>query len=152
MPNINIKLYHTSSNPNVLSKYLTSEKTKVCQITSECDIQSPVFLFDFDGSIVSGYNFAFVPEWGKYYFINEPNVLNGNQLEISGKIDPLMSNRSAILNSQIIAGRSSSNYENYIEDNMIRDSGKIRTVIRRLPKVFDTANATNNYLIILGGR
>lgn len=152
MPDIAIKLYKCSSHPSALNKYLTNEKTKTCQITAECDINSPVFLFDYDSSIITGYNYAYVAAWGKYYFLPEPNIVNGNQLEFRAKIDPLMSNKSAILNAQVIAGRSSSNYEYYIEDNMVKDSGKIRTVIRKLPTVFDTANATNNYLIILGGR
>lgn len=147
-----VKFYNTSSDPLQLSKYLTGELVlSNVEITENIDIENPTFLLDLTAAKMAK-NFAYVPEWGKYYFIREPQIINGNHVEISGSIDPLMSNRSAILNAQIIADRSASSYENYMEDGMVSDSGKIVTKIRKLPTVFNTQSATNNYVLILGGK
>ena len=146
-----VKFYKTSSDPLQLSKYLTNELTLTVETTDNVDIENPTFLLDLTGAKMER-NFAYVPAWGKYYFLREPQIVNGNHVEISGSIDPLMSNRNAILNAQIIADRSASDYENYMDDELVSDSGKIITKIRKLPTVFDTQNASNNYVLILGGK
>lgn len=148
---MNVKFYNTNSDPLQLSKYLTGEIEIFVQLTENTDIENPVFLLDLTNAKMNR-NFAYVSEWGKYYFLSEPEIVNGNHIEITGRIDPLMSNRSAILNAQIIADRSSSSFEYYMEDPMISDSGHIITKIRKLPTIFNTANVANNYVIILGGK
>lgn len=146
-----VKFYNTSSDPLQLTKYLTGEIVLTVNTTDNVDIENPTFLLDLTAAKMTK-NFAYVPDWGKYYFLREPQIVNGNHVEISGSIDPLMSNRNAILNAQIIADRSASDYENYMEDELVSDSGKIITKIRKLPTVFNTQAATNNYVLILGGK
>lgn len=146
-----VKFYKTSSDPLQLNKYLTNELELTVQTTDDVDIENPTFLLDLTEPKMNR-NYAYVPAWGKYYFLREPQVINGHQIEVSGTVDVLMSNRSAILNAQIIADRSASDYENYMEDNLVSDSGKIITKIRKLPTVFNTQTATNNYVLILGGK
>ena len=146
-----VKFYKTSSDPLQLTKYLTNELILAVETTDNVDIENPTFLLDLTAAKMER-NFAYVPTWGKYYFLREPQIVNGNHVEISGSIDPLMSNRNAILNAQIIADRSASDYENYMDDEFVSDSGKIITKIRKLPTVFNTQAATNNYVLILGGK
>lgn len=146
---MNVKFYNCSSDPAVVNKYLTGEITLTCQVTDSLDFENPTLLLDLAQSKISK-NYALME--GRYYFLEEPEIINGNHVEIRAHIDDLMTHKSAILNAQIIADRSSSNYENYMEDGMVTDSGKITVKIRKLPKMFDTANVTNNYVIILGGK
>lgn len=146
-----IEFYNTSSDPLAVNKYLTDKLTLTAQVTNVIDRDNPTFLLDLTAAKMSR-NYCYVPDWGRYYFLNEPQIVNGNHIEIDGRPDDLMSHKTAILNSQIIAERSSSSYEYYMEDPLVSDSGKIVTKIRKLPTVFDTANATNNYVIILGGK
>lgn len=148
---MNIKLYNTTSDPRALSKRLTDEIQIACQVTDELNVDSPVFLLDLTNAKINR-NYAFVPEWNRYYFLAEPVIVNGHHVEIQGSIDDLMTHRSAILNSQVIADRSASNFEYYMEDSEIISSGRIVTKTRKLPTVFNTANVNNNYVIILGGR
>jgi len=146
---MNVKFYNCSSDPAVLNKYLTGELVLPCQVTDSLDYENPTLLLDLTQSKISK-NYAFLE--GRYYFLEEPEIINGHHVEIRAHIDDLMTHKSAIMNAQIIADRSSSNYENYMEDGMVTDSGKIIVKIRKLPKIFDTANVTNNYVIILGGK
>lgn len=146
---MNVKFYNCSSDPAVVNKYLTGEIVLPCQVTDSLDFENPTLLLDLTQAKISK-NYALME--GRYYFLEEPEIINGNHIEIRAHIDDLMTHKSAIMNTQIIADRSSSNYENYMEDGMVTDSGKITVKIRRLPKIFDTANVTNNYVIILGGK
>lgn len=146
---MNVKFYNCSSDPAVVNKYLTGEIVLPCQVTDSLDFENPTLLLDLTQSKISK-NYALME--GRYYFLEKPEIINGHHVEIRAHIDDLMTHKAAIMNAQIIADRSSSNYENYMEDGMVTDSGKIAVKIRRLPKIFDTANVTNNYVIILGGK
>lgn len=146
---MNVKFYNCSSDPAVVNKYLTGEIVLPCQVTDSLDFENPTLLLDLTQSKISK-NYALME--GRYYFLEEPEIINGHHVEIQAHIDDLMTHKAAIMNTQIIADRSSSNYENYMEDGMVTDSGKIAVKIRKLPKMFDTANVTNNYVIILGGK
>ncbi len=146
---MNVKFYNCSSDPAVVNKYLTGELVLPCQVTDSLDYENPTLLLDLTQSKISK-NYALME--GRYYFLEEPEIINGHHVEIRAHIDDLMTHKAAIMNAQIIADRSSSNYENYMEDGMVTDSGKITVKIRKLPKIFDTANVTNNYVIILGGK
>lgn len=146
---MNVKFYNCSSDPAVVNKYLTGELVLPCQVTDSLDYENPTLLLDLTQSKISK-NYALME--GRYYFLEEPEIINGHHVEIRAHIDDLMTHKAAIMNAQIIADRSSSNYENYMEDGMVTDSGKIAVKIRRLPTMFDTANVTNNYVIILGGK
>ena len=146
---MNVKFYNCSSDPAVVNKYLTGELVLPCQVTDSLDFENPTLLLDLTQSKISK-NYALME--GRYYFLEEPEIINGHHVEIRAHIDDLMTHKAAIMNAQIIADRSSSDYENYMEDGMVTDSGKITVKIRRLPKMFDTANVTNNYVIILGGK
>lgn len=146
---MNVKFYNCSSDPSALNKYLTGEIILPCQVTDSLDFENPTLLLDLTQSKISK-NYALME--GRYYFLEEPEIINGHHVEIQAHIDDLMTHKAAIMNTQIIADRSSSDYENYMEDGMVTDSGKIAVKIRKLPKMFDTANVTNNYVIILGGK
>lgn len=146
---MNVKFYNCSSDPAVVNKYLTGEIILPCQVTDSLDYENPTLLLDLTQSKISK-NYALME--GRYYFLEEPEIINAHHVEIQAHIDDLMTHKAAIMNTQIIADRSSSDYENYMEDGMVTDSGKIAVKIRKLPKIFDTANVTNNYVIILGGK
>lgn len=146
---MNVKFYNCSSDPAVLNKYLTGELVLSCQVTDSLDYENPTLLLDLTQAKISK-NYALME--GRYYFLEEPEIINGHHVEIKAHIDDLMTHKAAILNAQIIADRSSSSFEYYMEDPMISDSGHIITKIRKLPTIFNTANVANNYVIILGGK
>lgn len=146
---MNVTFYNNNSDPAALNKYLTGALAITCQVTDSLNYEEPTLVLDLTAAKMSR-NYAYFNN--RYYFLDEPEVVNGHHVEIRAHIDDLMTHKNAILNSQIIADRSSSSYENYMEDGMVTASGKTIVKIRRLPEIFDTANATNNYVIILGGK
>lgn len=146
---MNVTFYNNNSDPAALNKYLTGALSLTCQVTDSLNYEEPTLVLDLTAAKMSK-NYAYMNN--RYYFLDEPEVVNGHHVEIRAHIDDLMTHKNAIMNSQIIADRSSSSYENYMEDGMVTDSGKITVKIRKLQKIFDTTNVSNNYVIILGGK
>lgn len=146
-----VKLYDTSSDPRAINKFLTNEIELSAQLTDEAEILNPTLLLDFTSGKINR-NYMYIPEWGRYYFLEPISIINGNQITITGNIDVRMSHADRIKNAECIAERSSSSWEPYMKDPVVADSGKIRTYIRRLNTVFAPNTATNNYVLMIGGK
>ena len=68
--------------------------TITVEINQPCNTENPSFLLAVSG--VFSYNYAYVPKWGKYYFMGEPTFLDGNRLTVSGVCDVLTTNADEI--------------------------------------------------------
>lgn len=147
-----VKFYNTSSDPRIINKYLTNEHIlQNVEITDVTSVDAPTLKLDLTTEKLNR-NYCYIPSFDRYYYLGDAQVINGNHLEIDCKCDVLMSFKSAILSTQVIAERSSSSFEPYMVDPVVSDSGKITTYIRKSATIFNTATATNNYLIYLGGK
>lgn len=152
MPGVTVRLYNNSSDNRVVHKIITKiGGDRTCQITENCDITNPRIILDMSSSDLSA-NYMYIPDFGRYYYINNITILNGNQLEISGHCDVLMSFWNSIKSCPCTAGRSSSHYDVYIDDPMITIKDTYRTESRRLGGTFTpSADGSNHYVLTIGG-
>ena len=152
MPDVSVKLYNNSSDNRVVHKSITQIGTdRSCQITDECNIVNPRILLDAPGTYLSA-NYMYIPDFNRYYYITNINIINGNQVEIEGHCDVLMSFWNSFKNSKCTAGRSSSSYDDYIDDPMVTIKDQYRTQVRRLTGEFTpTADGANHYILTIGG-
>ena len=81
-------------------------------------ISNPIFLIS--GSVL-GYNYCYIPDFGRYYYITEQIVKTGNMSEIHMKVDVLNSWQSDILDNDAVIERSqnSTNVNSYFNDSMM---------------------------------
>ena len=63
-------------------------------------------------------NYAYIANFGRYYFIEGQRILPGNQIELSLKVDVLMSWKTVINDSNVIAIRSTNRGHKMIPDNI----------------------------------
>lgn len=90
------KLYKTTSPKNAINKVLTNEITKELNLKDEVDILNPTFnLLIFDG--IFNYNYAYVPSFNRYYFINGITILTRTIAQLDLKVDVLESWKEDIL-------------------------------------------------------
>lgn len=152
MPGVTVKLYNNSSDNRVVHKLITQiGSARTCQITENCDITNPRIILDMNAGDISA-NYMYIADFNRYYYITGITILNGNQTEIIGHCDVLMSFWNAFKNSQCTAGRSSSNYDDYLEDPMITIHDTYITETRRLTGEFTpTAGGSNHYVLTIGG-
>ena len=100
-----IKFYKNSSEKNKIGKSLSSELTLNGNLRDECSITSPSILVE-STSLVN-YNYCYIPEFKRYYFISDITSVRNNLWRVSLKCDVLESFKSDILNSSCIINKQS---------------------------------------------
>lgn len=147
---MNLTFYNNTGDIRQLNKSITAVKSGVtAQVGYAVTLTDPSFVMDYDASLVNA-NYVYVAEWGRYYYVNNRTMLNGNQIELTCHVDVLMSFKDAILSSDCIAERSASKVNPYIIDNMVGDEGTFQTVYRR--SSVTPFNSTGSYLLTVAGK
>lgn len=117
MAGINVQFYNNSSANNVVPKIKnTIGNPIVCSIFEECDILEPTLLLDYNDNIINA-NYCYIAKFGRYYYITGNTIYDGNKVRLSLKCDALESHWNSFKVSICQAKRSSSNYNEDLEDN-----------------------------------
>lgn len=98
-----IKLYKTSSPRKKLVKDLTDGITLTGTLRGQSSVMSPSL--QIQDIAVIGYNYCYIPDFGRYYYINGINALRANLFELSLGIDVLMTYAEAIRNNAAIVDK-----------------------------------------------
>ena len=143
-----IKLYKTSSPRKKLVKDLTDGITLTGTLRGQSSIMSPSLQIQ-DMSVI-GYNYCYIPDFGRYYYINGINALRANLFELSLGIDVLMTYAKAIRGNAAIVDKvqSSGVAYNYINDGSFVNSNRMKQDIINFPHGF---NANGEYILITAG-
>lgn len=143
-----IKLYKTSSPRKKLVKELTDGITLVGVLRAQSSVMSPTFTVQ-DTAVV-GYNYCYIPDFGRYYYINDINALRANLFELSLGIDVLMTYASEIRGNYAIVDK----VENFgVAFNYINDGSWINTN-RTDQSIINFANGFNDngeFILITAG-
>ena len=143
-----IKLYKTSSPRKKLVKDLTDGITLTGTLRGQSSIMSPSL--QIQDIAVIGYNYCYIPDFGRYYYINGINALRANLLELSLGIDVLMTYAKAIRNNAAIVDKVQSYGAayNYINDGSFVNSNRMKQDIINFPHGF---NSDGEYILITAG-
>lgn len=146
-----IRLYKTLSDPKDVDKVLTAEiKIEDVNVKSDCSLLEPHFLISkSDRAFFIGYNYVYVPDFKRYYFLGSPVFYPGGYVLLPCKIDALMSFRGGIRGLNALVERQENIYNPYIADSYIKVSQgmKIKAVDNGL--VGDETYST--YITTIGG-
>lgn len=125
--NMQITLYNNTSENNRLNKNLIKIITLDGNLKSDTNIINPII--DFNITDISKINYAYIPEFNRYYFIKDIVNNYNNQFTIYMHVDVLMSNNSEIILCKGITDESTSQFNNYIQSNnwvsTVKDSTSI---------------------------
>lgn len=143
-----IKLFKTLSPRKKLVKELTDGITLAGTLRGQSSVMSPSLQIQ-DISVI-GYNYCYIPDFGRYYYINEINALRTNLFELSLGIDVLMTYASEIRGNHAIVDK----VENFgVAFNYINDGSWINTN-RTEQSVINFANGFNDngeFILITAG-
>ena len=130
-----IKFYKNSSEKNKIGKSLSSELTLNGNLRDECSITSPSILVE--ATSLVDYNYCYIPEFKRYYFISDITSVRNNLWRVSLKCDVLESFKKDILNlSCIVDKQQNQSYNNYIDDG---------SYINRADSFVEIANYQNGF-------
>ena len=149
-----ITLYKSPGERNRLSRSMTVVKTlSNAELTDAVNIETPELLIDRDDTII-GFDYVYIQSFGRYYFLNDLQIVNGNQFKLFLESDPLMSFRSGILNSSCIAKRSTSRINPEIEDNQAAFKNIPKRIHFKMANGFTPSGSSSswNYILTLGGK
>lgn len=100
-----IQLLNCGSDPRVINKTYSLIAETTATPFGEITIVDPILRIRRQNEL-SGINYIYVPEWLRYYFVNDIRIISGDIMELSCHIDVLNSFKSAILDSECICIRS----------------------------------------------
>lgn len=143
-----VKLYKTSSPRKKLVKDLTDGITLTGTLRGQSSIMSPSL--QIQDIAVIGYNYCYIPDFGRYYYINGINALRANLFELSLGVDVLMTYAKAIRSNAAIVDKvqSSGVAYNYINDGSFVNSNRMNQDIINFPHGF---NGDGEYILITAG-
>lgn len=112
-----IQLMITNDPPNKLNKTTTEVENVEISLKDDTNIMRPVIRLS-PGYFSKNFNYAYIPAFGRYYFINGKGVNIGKLVEYTLDIDVLMSWKTAINSSRVIASRSTNNGNKLLPDRI----------------------------------
>lgn len=140
-------LYNYSGDRRKINKYLASVATvNIIAITDDTNILRPTIIID---TRAFNFNYVYIADFGRYYYVDNIKLMGGERIAIELSVDVLMSHKSAILSSQCIADRSSSNGDPYLTDNKIATRDEAKIYVRNMG---NTPFNTTTYVLQVAGR
>lgn len=97
---MDLRLYYTSDENNKINKSLSNGMILTGTMRDSSSIINPVILVE--GSSFSDYNYAYIPQFDRYYFIKGITNYRNNLWILEFECDVLMSFKSSILNMNCI--------------------------------------------------
>ena len=144
-----LQLYNNKSQPNKVYKSKTLIDTLYGDVKENVNIENPTFTVPHFSGFES-VNYAYIPELGRYYFVNV-EVLVGGLIKLTMKSDALSTFWDSFRNSPCIARRSSSAPDYRLIDNRVISLPKPEIVYRRTNCAL-TLSTSNNYVLTVTGK
>lgn len=151
---VEVKLYNNQSDPRKVHKSISLLKTiSDCQIAEDCTIENPRLILQLGSDIdISKVNYCYISNFGRYYFLR-PGIISGDEMEVIGDTDVLMSFYASFSNSSCVAERSTSNYNPELPDEMLPFKSQPKIIYRKLASAAFTPGANSgSYILCVGGK
>lgn len=119
---MDIILCNTSDEAYKLNKKLVDQNTVSGTLRSATDVINPVITFEHTSNQYLSYNYAFIPIFDRYYFVQSSENTAANLWTLRLHVDVLMSFRAEISRLNVILDRAQVDYNDYYlnSENWIR--------------------------------
>ena len=142
-----ITLCVNTSEKSKIGKNLTSMNVFSGTLREETSVTAPVVLMELENP--SGYNYAHIPEFGRYYFIRDMVSVRKGLWRVSMQVDVLESFKNYILDLGVILSDSeNTGAENYLSGDVWKAKVKEKTDIINFPSGL---SETGHFILITAG-
>lgn len=145
-----LNLYQTKNRVNDLNKSFTQLRLNIDITATEPIAPDDMYLLIGLDVFNLKANYAYIPIFERYYFLTYE--IDGSFVKCHLSCDPLMSFKPDVLEADIIADRSSSNFNRYLPDGYIKNLNIASKSVARFKNVFRTGESGTHYLLRVGGR
>ena len=113
-----IKLYKVYDRENKLNKTLNNELVLTGSLKTKVSVFNPVIMLKSDNFNFSEYNYCYIEDFNRYYFIEDIDINALTLFEMRLREDVLMSFNSDIKNMTVQINESSNPNSNFIDCKM----------------------------------
>lgn len=145
---LTVTLYNSASPVEKIGKSLTQGGSYTCTLKDTTSVLNPVLILRTSDPVYN-YNYLYIQEFGRYYFINDIRSVNNNVWEISAHVDVLETYKSAILANSAVIKRQASQYNLYLDDPDFHAYNYERIQTLKFPA--NTFNKNLNYVLVVNG-
>ena len=133
-----IKIYKNLSDNNVLDKNITQMGSNLTgTLKEECSIIDPVITIeDFTSFDIKSANYAYITEFGRYYYINNIICITDKLFELHMHVDVLKTYASEIRSNSAVISRQESQYNLYLQDGVFKTYANPHYEIKKFPSGF----------------
>lgn len=142
---ITIILYVNKSENNQIGKTLTSYASIEGKLLESTSILNPTITIQYNG--FPNCNYAYIPEFNRYYFITDIVNIRDNIWSIVMKVDVLESYKTQIKQQNAIIERQETNYNLYLQDTELPIESDSDVITRKFNNGVSFDNF--NYIIML---
>lgn len=129
---MNIQLCSNTSEKNKINKAINTGITLSGSLRNESNIVNPSITINIDNPTI--YNYAYIPDFNRYYFITNYISLRTGIWQINLKSDVLMSFKDSILSSEVLINKTETNGKNnYLSGSNWVNNCKTKTDILAFP-------------------
>lgn len=141
---MNITLCVNNSEKNKLSKSLSNMNVFSGSLKDETSVTTPVVMMELENP--TGYNYAYIPQFGRYYYIRDMVSIRTGLWKISMQVDVLQSFRNYIRGcSVILSDTENTGKELYLSGDVWKSKVKELTDIVNFPYGL----SDNGYFILI---
>ena len=124
---MDIRLCNNNSEKNKINKSITAGITLSGALRNSSNVVTPTIIINIENPTI--YNYAYIPEFKRYYFITDYISVRTGIWQINLKSDVLMSFKDSILASRVLVNKSESNGNNYLSGSNWVSNCKAKTDI-----------------------
>ena len=126
---LTVTLYFNSADPYIIDKSAYLSGAFSCNATEHLDPAQGIMGASIILSSATPYqqNYVYITEWARYYFINKPTWIGGNNWRYDLTEDVLMSHKTKIMSLSGYVDYSSAGSSALYDPRLVYDTEKIRT-------------------------
>lgn len=117
-------------------------------LKDDTSILKPVLLLS-SPTPITGYNYMYIPDFSRYYFIDDIRSVRNGQWEVSAHVDVLETYKTAILANSAVVKRQENNYNLYLNDPEFKVYNGERIQTLKFPST--GFNKQLSYVLVVNG-
>ena len=144
-----VKLCTTPSETYRVDKSVTVQATAECTLKEGTSVENPVILLA--SSNISGCNYMYIPDFGRYYFIHDIISVRNGLWEVHGHVDVLMSFSSGIKGCSATLKRQENLFNMYLDDPEFKTYNKSDIVTKVFTGASSGLSKDLKYVLVVAG-
>lgn len=112
---LSIQLMNNSSPVEKIGKELTAGGAYQCSLKEDTSVLKPIIIIKTSDPVYS-YNYMYISDFGRYYFIDDIKSVNNNIWEVHAHVDVLETYKTQILSNSAVVARQQNKFNTYLND------------------------------------